>query len=59
MTLKNSKGGAVKVHALVAPPFGNGADELFIVFPRLVFFLLNGLQGKLLDGGGDVGRPPY
>ena len=44
------RSGAVKVHALGAPPLGNGSDGLFI-FPCLGFFLLNGLLGKLLDKG--------
>lgn len=53
------RSGAVKVHALVAPPFGNGSDGVFILFPRPGVFLLNRLQRKLFDEGGDVGRSPY
>ena len=53
------RSGAVKVHALVAPPFGNGSDGVFILFSCLGVFLLNRLQGKLFDEGGDVGRSPY
>lgn len=53
------RSGAVKVHALVAPPFGNGSDGVFILFPCPGVFLLNRLQGKLFDEGGDVGRSPY
>ena len=57
--LGNSKDGAAKVYDLAAPPSGNGSDGVFILFPCLGFFLLNRLQGKLFDEGGDVGRPPY
>ena len=53
------RNGAVKVHALAAPPFGNGSDDVFILFPYPGVFLLNKLQGKLFDEGGDVGRSPY
>lgn len=53
------RSGAIKVHALVAPPFGNGSDGVFMLFPCLGFFLLNRLQGKLFDESGDVGRTPY
>lgn len=53
------RSGAAKVHALVAPLSGNGSDGVFILFSCPGIFLLNGLQGKLPDEGGDVGRPPY
>ena len=46
--------GAVKVHALVAPPFGNGSGGLFIVFLLLSVFLLSRLLAKFPHKRGNI-----
>lgn len=52
------RNGAVKVHALAAPHFGDGSDGLFMSVSPPVAFLLSTLPGKLSHEGGDVGSPP-
>ena len=48
------RSGAVKVHALVAPPSGNGSDGLFIVFLLLSAFPLNRLLAKFPHKRGNI-----
>ena len=52
------RNGAVKVHALAAPPLGNGSDGVFILFSCPGVFLLNRLQGKPLDKSSNIRRTP-
>ena len=48
------RSGAVKVHTLVAPPFGNGSDGLFMLFLLLSVFLLSRLLAKFPHKRGNI-----
>ena len=52
--MKQKGNGAVNVHALVAPPSGNGSDGLFIVFLLLSAFPLNRLLAKFPHKRGNI-----
>ena len=47
--ISRKRNDAVKGNVLVAPPFENGSDGLFIIFSCPGVFRLNRLQGKLFD----------